>query len=150
MMVSPSKEADRIKYVIQESLEPDPKRKVRAVLAEAFASIRSSAVNDALATVTFETLMGEQILRNGESDKSKASEYNPYAYDPAEPLPVGIQPGKPANYAGGSDTNRATKIEQIKALQNEIDAVVDQVLNTPMVEIADASEYSDDEVEEVE
>lgn len=149
-MVKPSTGKDKITYVIQEKLEPDTKRKVRAVIAEAFASIRSSAVNDALATVTFENLMGEQITRNGDSDKSKASKYNPYAYDPQAPLPAGVEPGKPANYAGGTDTGRPTKIDRIVALQNEIGKVVDQVLKAPMVEIADASEYSGDDEPDIE
>lgn len=149
-MVNRLKEADPLTSVIQDKLEPDAKRKVRQVLSDAFAAIRSSAVNDALATVTFETLMGEQIARNGESEKSKSSEYNPYAYDPQEPLPLGVEPGKAANFAGGSDTGRPTKIEQVLALQREIADVVDQVLKTPMVEIADASEYSGDDESDIE
>jgi len=141
---------DDLTTVIQENLKPNASRKVRAVISDAYAYIRSGAVNKALATVTFETLMGEQILRNGDSDKASSSEYNPYAYDPAKPLPEGVEPGKRSNYAGGSDTTRPTKIEMILALKNEIDGVVGQVKKTEMIEVADASEYSGDDEPDIE
>lgn len=137
--------ADEIVQTIEDKLEPNPSRKLRAVISDAFSFIKSREANAALATVTFESLMSEQIARNGESDGSESSKYNPYAHDPENPLPSGLEPGERTNFAGGSDTGRPTKIEMIQALQNEIDAVVDEVKQMKVVEVADASEYSGDE-----
>lgn len=136
---------DEIEVRIKEKLEPNPSRKLRAVISDAFAFIKSREANAALATVTYESLISEQIARNGETDNSNSSQYNPYAFDPDKPLPEGIEPGKRANFAGGSDTGRPTKIEVVQALQNEIDAVVDQISKLEVVEVADASQFTGDE-----
>lgn len=143
-------EKDPLVPVIQENVSPSVSRKLRAVISDAYSFIRSEAVNRALATVTFETLMGEQIARNGESAKANSSQYNPYSHDPSKPAPEGVEPGKRVNFAGGSDTNRPTKIEMILALKNEIDAVVDQIKNLEMTEVADASEFTGEDEPDIE
>jgi hypothetical protein len=61
-----------------------------------------------------------------------------------------VEPGKRTNFAGGSDTGRPTKIEMILALQNEIDAVVDQVKELSMTKVADAAEFTGEDEPDVE
>jgi predicted transglutaminase-like cysteine proteinase len=52
-------------------------------LADAFSFVRSQEANQALAGVTLDQLIAEQIARNGESSASQKSVYNPYSYDTA-------------------------------------------------------------------
>lgn len=122
---------------------PSTSRRVRAVLSDTYAFIRSAEANKAIAAVTVEDLMSEQIKRNGDSDQSGKSQYDPYAYDPENPQAAGEEPEERANFIGGSDTGRATKLDRLMAMKNELDAVIDTVKNMTLAEVADFDEYSD-------
>ena len=133
---------------IKENTTPSKSRKLRQVLADTFTFIRSREANQALATVTFEALMGDQVKRNGESDASNSSQYTPYAFDPDKPLPAGVAPAKRVNFAGGADTTRPTKIQMIQAMQNEVVAVVEEIKKTPMAMVVDYGKYANENVTE--
>lgn len=110
-------------------------RRVLEVISDAFAFVRSAEANAALATVTLEGLINDQILRNGETAKSKANQFTPYSYEDKE-TPAGDQSEAPedlalANTAGGSDTTRPTKIDFILAVQNELSAVIEEIKANP-------------------
>lgn len=105
-------------------------RNVRAVIADAYTFVRSAESNQALDTVTLENLISDQIKRNGESALSNANQYNPYGYDPNNPPPPGQTPAR-ANFAGGSDTSRPTKIDAITAIKNEVSATVQSIKDNP-------------------
>jgi hypothetical protein len=128
---------------VPERPDPSASRRIRAVLSDAFAFVRSAESNKALAAVTLEDLIGDQIKINGESAQANTNQYNPYAFDPNNPAPAGSQPEQASSFVGGTDTGRPTKIDRILALQNEIDAVVDQVKSMDPSEIADREEYED-------
>lgn len=55
---------------------------MRLLISDAFSFVRSQESNKALASVTLDQLMAEQIARNGESSESQESVYNPYDYVP--------------------------------------------------------------------
>jgi hypothetical protein len=116
-------------------------RRFEAQISDVFAFVRSQEVNRALAAVTQEQLLQEQILRNGESSASRASEFNPYAYNPSAPQLGTRQPLGRANYAGGADVNQPTKIERIQALASQLEDLIEGVkkmtpeeVNRPSVE----------------
>jgi hypothetical protein len=134
---------------IKENTTPSASRKLRQVLADTFTFIRSREANQALATVTFEELMGDQIKRNGESDASNSSQYTPYAFDPDKPLPAGVAPAKRVNFVGGADTTRPTKIQMIQAMQTEVEAVVEDIKKMPLTTVVDYGDYASENVTEV-
>lgn len=122
--------------VVDEIEEQDPSqrewasRKMVEVIADAFTFVRSSEANAALATVTIEELIGDQIKRNGETDESNSNQFTPYSYDPDAESPAGE--GAPrANFAGGSDTGRPTKLDFILAIQSELSAVIEGIKARP-------------------
>jgi hypothetical protein len=121
--------------------QEDSKRKVRRILeviSDAFAFVRSAEANAALATVTLEELIGDQIKRNGESVKSNSNQFTPYDYESGKETPAGVEAPR-ANFLGGSDTARPTKIDFILAVQNELSAVIEDIkANPPSV-----AEYSE-------
>lgn len=123
--------------------EPSKSRRLREVLSDAYTFIRSAESNRALATVTLEELMGDQIKRNGDSDSSNSSQYNPYSYEPDKNKPASEEPEKRANFLGGSDTGRPTKLDMLLAIKNELEAVVKEVKNSQPLEVAGREEYSD-------
>ncbi len=134
---------DIIVAEIKESLDPKSGRRLRAIVADAFAFIRSVESNKALATVTVEDLMGDQIKRNGESGKSSSKQFDPYAFDSNGELPDGVDPAKRANFAGGSDTNRATKRDRIIAVESEISDVVREIKKLGVIEVSGFTGYTD-------
>jgi hypothetical protein len=128
----------------KDSPEPKAYAKLREVVSDAYAFIRSAEANQAFATVTLEALMVDQILRNGESDQSKTSEYNPYSYDPTKSAPAGTEniPSVVKNFAGGSDTGSPSKLVRLAALTNELSRVIDEIKRIQPVELADSEEYT--------
>ena len=139
---------------IEQGQEPTTSRRIREVISDAYAFIMSAEANKAIATVTLEDLMGDQIKRNGESDLSNASQYNPYSYDTKEESPAGGEPEERANYLGGADTtvvsvdgtevqSRPTKMDRILAIQAELEGVIEEVKKATPVQVADASTYAD-------
>jgi len=139
---------------IEEGQEESTSRRVREVISDAYAFIVSAEANKAIATVTLEDLMGDQIKRNGESDLSNASQYNPYAYDVSKDAPAGDEPEERANYLGGADTtvvdvdgtevqSRPTKLDRILAIKAELEGVIEEVKAATPVQVADASSYTD-------
>jgi hypothetical protein len=125
---------------IAEQQSKSDSTRLRQVLSDAFTFVRSAEINQAIATVTIEDLMGDQIKRNGESNDSRYAQYNPYSYDPAKPPPKS-QVGEPTNFLSGSDTSRPTKIAMIQALKNELTSVIDLVKAKEPVDIASSEEY---------
>ena len=128
---------------VKENLEPKPFRKLRDVVADAYAFIRSVEANQAFATVTLEELMGDQIKRNGESSRSNAAQYNPYSYIPGTELPAGLEPGERANFLGAADTGNPTKFDRILALKNNLTDTINDIKKLTTVEVADVGEYTD-------
>jgi hypothetical protein len=134
---------DAVDPDVQENLAPSISRKLIEVVADAYSFIRSAEANAAFATVTLEALMTDQINRNGESAKSNASQYNPYAFDPSAPAPAGVMPSQPTNFLGSSDTGLPTKIDRITAIKNALTAVIQEIKLMPPVDVANAKEYTD-------
>lgn len=122
---------------------PSKSRRLREVLSDAYTFIRSAESNRALATVTIEQLMEDQIKRNGNTEDAEANKYNPYAHEPDKEQPAGSEPEKQANFLGGSDTQRATKLDMLLAIKNELDAVVEDVKNTQPIDVASREEYQE-------
>jgi len=136
-----------IEWRIDDPNESDEARaktpqRVRAILSDAFAFIRSVEANQAFATVTLEQLITDQINRNGDSDRSNASQYDPYSYNGDKVEPASVEPVERANFLGGSDTARPTKLDRVLSLVNSISDVVDQLLETPPVDVASPEEYT--------
>lgn len=130
------------------------KRKVRRILeviSDAFSFVRSAEANAALATVTLEELIGDQIKRNGETAKSNSNQFTPYEYESGKESPAGEEAPR-ANFLGGSDTARPTKIDFILAVQNELSAVIDDIKANPpeVVEYSEAVEkgFAEEDVTE--
>jgi len=116
-------------------------RKVKELLGDAFAFVRSAELNKAISSITIEELMDDQIKRNGETAAVSKYGFNPYSYDPAAPPPEGVLPEGPANFLSGADTRRATKLEAMTALHNEIILLVDEMLRTPVQQLVDTDDY---------
>lgn len=127
---------------VEDNLDPKVSRRFREVLSDAYAFVRSAEANAALATVTLEELMGDQIKRNGEEALSNAAQYNPYSYEPESTEGAGTEPEARANFLGGTDTGQPTKMDRIVALQNELSAVIAEVKAMKPIEVADAEEYA--------
>ena len=132
-----------IQAEIEENLKPSTSKRLRAIVSDAFAFVRSEEANKAFATVTIEDLMEDQIKRNGESDKSNSAQYNPYSYDANSALPDGIEPGARANYVGGSDTQRPTKRDRVLAIQAEIGEIVEKVKASEVIEVSGFESYTE-------
>lgn len=124
-------------------------RRIVEVVSDAFAFVRSAEANAALATVTLEELIGDQIKRNGESAKSNSNQFTPYDYESDKEAPAGEEAPR-ANFLGGSDTARPTKIDFILAVQNELSAVIEDIKANPpdVVEYSEAVEkgFAEEEV----
>lgn len=134
---------DDLTSFVEANLEPDHGKKLRAAVADAYSFIRSMEANAAIATVTLEQLMGDQILRNGESERSNKSKYDPYSYDPTEDEAASEEPVKRANYPSGSDTERPTKLDRVLAIVNNIKDVVSQIKELDPTEVEGEEAYSD-------
>jgi polyhydroxyalkanoate synthesis regulator protein len=138
---------------IEEGAEETTSRQIREVIADAYAFIQGAEANKAIATVTLEDLMEDQIKRNGESAKSNASQYNPYSYDSADE-PAGEEPETRANFAGGADVSvvtvdgeevqsRPTKLDRVLAIQAELSSVIELVKTAEPTQVVDAKTYVD-------
>jgi len=135
--------AQEIEIQIEENTEPKTARRLREVVNDAFAFIRSAEANQALATVSLDELLDEQIRRDGESQPSNGNQFNPYGYDPTEPQPATEEPAERANFLGAADGNRPSRLDRITAIQNELTAVIDEIKNMDPVDVADPQEYAD-------
>ena len=108
---------------IEEGAEATTSRQIREVISDAYAFIMGAEANKAIATVTLEDLMEDQIKRNGESAKSNASQYNPYSYD-SKDEPAGQEPETRANFPGGADLTVVTiDGEEVQARPTKLDRV---------------------------
>jgi len=142
--------SDNLGQTLPNKTVPSVSRKLRAVLADAFAFVRSVESNRALQTVTLDQLINDQIRRNGDTSRSNAAQYNPYSHDPEKVEAASAEPPKRGNFLGGADTERPTKLDRILALKEEIGATVEEVKKTAVLtltaeELADGGEYYDDE-----
>lgn len=113
-------------------------KKVREVLADAYSFVRSMEANASFATVTIEELMGDQIKRNGESSASNASQYDPYNYNTKKTSPASAEEAKRANFLGGSDLLRPTKLDRVLAIQNSLNSLISDLKKS---EPADVGEF---------
>ena len=86
----------------EDKTDPVTSRCIREVLSDAYAFIRSAEANAALATVTLDELIGDQINRNGDTDRSNAAQYNPYSFKAGKDAPEGIEPTDRANFLGAA------------------------------------------------
>lgn len=125
------------------NLSPSPVETLRRVVSDAYAAIRSDEANKALATVTLEQLIGDQILRNGDSARSNAAQFDPYSLDPNSEPPASQENIVRANTPSGADTGRPTKLDRVLAIVNQFDAVVEKIKELSPTEVAEYEEYSD-------
>jgi hypothetical protein len=116
---------------------PAIQRRILNVLADAFTFVRSVEANRAIAAVTLDQLINDQIKRNGESSDSNNSRFDPYSFDPNATPPAGNQPITAANFAGGADTNAPTKIARLLAIKNNLSAVVTELKKIPAQDLKD-------------
>lgn len=128
---------------VDQNLESKPSKRLREAVADAFAFIRSQELNQAIATVTLEQLMGDQINRNGESERSNASKYDPYSYDPKTQESASKEKVVRANFLGGVDTNRPTKLDRVLAITNALEKIVDEIKAMQPLDVAKPEEYTD-------
>jgi hypothetical protein len=139
-------DSDFLNLILEsEETDPKPARRLRAAVSDAFAFVRSVEANKAIATVTLEDLIGEAIVRYGESDSSNAAQYNPYSFDPAksEESPAGEKASERANFIGGFPLDRPNRLDQLLALEAELGAVIEEIKSMEPIEVADADEYPD-------
>jgi hypothetical protein len=128
---------------IPDNPPPRASKRIRAILADAYSFIRSAEANQAVAAVTQEELISDQIKRNGESSKSKEAKYDPYSHDPEKAKPSGEEPPPRANFASGTDTGLPTKLDRLLALKNELEGAIDEVKKLSPTEVASAEELTD-------
>ena len=128
---------------IDQNLKPTSSKRLREAVADAFAFIRSQELNQAMATVTLEQLMGDQINRNGESERSNASKYDPYSYSPEASEKASSEKVTRANFLGGTDTNRPTKLDRVLAITNSLGKVIDEIKAQQPLDVATPEEYTD-------
>ncbi len=126
-------------------------RQLLRVLADTQAFVLGTQVNRAFATVTPENLIAEAIARNGDTDLSNSTQYDPYAVDffseeaPEDP-PAGSQAlSASVRSVSGTDVNRPTKMDQLLALKTALSDVVDQIKATPLSELEGAETDLEDE-----
>lgn len=131
-----------------ETISEIPSQAIHRVLSDAFSFIRGVEANQALAAVTLEELMEDQIQRNGQTTKANASQYNPYSYNPDKVQPASQTSAEIANFSGGSDTGGPTKLERILVLKNTLSDVVNTVKNSSQP-IASDEEYRDEELDQL-
>lgn len=137
--------SDAIVQAIDTQLEQssEPVRKIRTVISDAFAFIRSQEANAALATVTLEQLISDQILRNGDSSSTNKVQFNPYSFDPSENVPASQEPAQRANFLGGSDIGRPTRLEFVLSIKEELSDVIKEIKNLSPIDVADSREHAD-------
>jgi len=134
---------DDLTGYIDENLETIPAKKLQAVISDAYTFIRSAEANSAIATVTLEQLIGDQILRNGDSERSNKAKYDPYSYDSSEEEAASQEPVNRANYPGGADTQRPTKLDRLLAIVNNVEDVVSQIKKMEPADVISDEAYSD-------
>jgi hypothetical protein len=132
-------------YVGEGSIEEatKPAKRLASVVADAYAFIRSEEASAAIAEVTLEQLINDQILRNGDSERSNKSKYDPYSYDPKKTEAASEEPTKRANFPGGSDTGRPTKLDRVLAIVNNIADVVSQIKSMEVDEVVKEETWSE-------
>jgi hypothetical protein len=135
--------ADNITVVINKNAEAKPSRQLRNIIADAFSFVRSAESNQAFSTVTIEDLMADQIKRNGETATSNKTQFDPYSYDPSKPAPAGQEPQKPANFTGGTDTGRPSKLDFILAIKNNLSGAIASIKSMPPEDVANTKDYLD-------
>jgi len=128
---------------VDENLEPKASKRLHEAVADAFTFIRSQELNKAIATVTLEQLMGDQINRNGESERSNASQYDPYSYSPEAFEKASAKRVTRANFLGGTDTNRPTKLDRVLAITNALSKVIDEIKAQQPLDVANPEDYTD-------
>jgi len=132
-----------LSFSIKDNTKPSASKRLTQAVGDAFAFIRSAEANAALATVTLEQLIGDQVNRNGESQRSNSAKYDPYSYDPDKKAAASSTPLKPANIPSGSDTSRPTKLDSVLAIKNTLSDVIKEIKDLQPVDVATPTEYTD-------
>jgi hypothetical protein len=135
--------SDDLTSYVEENFAPNPGKKLREAVSDAVTFIHSMEINQAIATVTLEQLMGDQIKRNGESARSNAAQYDPYTYSPNKKEGASKEEEARANFLGGTDLNRPTKLDRVLAVANTIVGVIDEIKKLSPTEVSGAMAYSD-------
>lgn len=111
-------------------------RRIRETIGSVYAFVRSREANRALASVTFEQLIAEQIARNGETESlnknATSDSATPEGTQPATQTPINT-----TNFVSGTDINIPSKIEQLDALQSELEGLVEVIKQLDPDELRD-------------
>lgn len=126
-----------------ENMAPSASNRLAETIADAYTFIKSAEVNGSLSNISLDMLIGDQILRNGESSKSAEKKYDPYSYDPAKKEPASSTPAISSNFGGGSDTKRPTKMDRLTAIINALSATITEIKGMSPPDVATATEYAD-------
>lgn len=118
-------------------------RRILAQLSDLYAFVRSQEANQAIAAVTVEDLIQEQIKRNGETPTSNSIQFDPYALIVDQPPPQSQLPLTRANFLSGSDLSLPTKMDRLLALENEVTALIREIKAIPPEQIRDPVEEAD-------
>ena len=141
-MTTPNTEQDQLEKSIDINLQPSSQTRIRAVVADAFSFVRSAEANQALATVTLDDLIEDQIRRNGDSAATNGVQYNPYERQPGAEVPSGAEAAR-VNFVGGTDTGAPSRLERIQAIAGQLGSVLDSIRARDPVDVADPEEYND-------
>jgi hypothetical protein len=144
-MSTPADVRSTIVMDIPPAPDPDANRRILSILADTYTFIRSMEANKAISAITIEDLVSDQIKRNGSSDKSAASQYDPYSYNTEQP-PVASQVPTPptfVNQLSGSDTGGPTKMDRLQALKNALVASIDSLMKVQSAAIEDEQAFVD-------
>lgn len=115
---------------------------VRALLADSFRFVQSAEANRALASVTLDDLIVDQIARNGDSDSANSSQYSPYAITESEETPA-TEDLPRVDYIIGVAGDSATKMDRLMAIKNSLSAMVEELKKIPPNEVASEEDYTD-------
>jgi hypothetical protein len=136
------------------ALNPDKKKQLKAmrlVIADAFTFVRSQEANQAIAGVSLDQLIAEQIARNGESDPSAKSVYSPYDYatspDAEEPSSTSASEVSPA-FSTGIDTTTPTKLDRLEAVKGSLNEAINSFASLDDQEVYESFDELDDYLEE--
>lgn len=123
-------------------------RAMRRVIADAFTFVRSQEANQAIATVTLDQLMAEQIARDGESDGSQQSTFAPYSFDTSseseEEASTDAAAIGPA-FVTGATIDSASKLDRLEAIKNSLSDAIKNLKEISPEDVAELEEYSEED-----
>lgn len=120
------------------------RRQLELILADAHTFVLSAEVSKAIAAVTVDQLIQEAIDRNGDSETSKTTKFDPYAIDISQPPTASERPLEQESFVSGSNLSGATKIDRIHALRAELRSTVEEVKKMPLSAVQESDRVVDD------